>query len=121
MKARNFLASTLLLSHCFAVSAQSQIAGLSPSSRSTIDLFESSGDATPIKVLPAPSLQFPLTIKDKQQGYLKIVIDGSSYWVRSVMVKISRDSAAACDNTLITQRPGTSSAAMPGVMGNLCK
>lgn len=120
MKAHKLLMALVLSCCCLGAFAQSKITGPSPSSRASIDLFDNAGDATPAKSMPASALQFPLAVKETQQGFLKVDVEGKAYWVRSVAVKVARESAAACDMT-IAMKPGTNTASMPGVTGNSCK
>lgn len=98
--------------------AAEQIAGLSPSSRSEIEVYDSPSASQATRKAAASDMTFPIDIQGSQTGFLKILIDGKPGWVKSTQVRVKRDVTASCGGSVDrVERVGST----PGAGGNACK
>lgn len=95
-----------------------QITALTPSSRSDIELFDSPTALQSVKKVEVGDLNFPINIQGNQNGFMKISVEGKSFWVKSTQVRIKRDVVASCGGaTDRAERVGST----PGAGSNACK
>ena len=98
--------------------AAEQITALTPSSRSDIELYDSSTAVQSTKKVEVGDLSFPINIQASQNGFMKILVDGKSYWVKSTQVRVKRDVVASCGGAADrAERVGST----PGAGSNACK
>ncbi len=90
-----FLAASLALAAC-TVQAQDKIEGLSPNSRTAVDLFDTPGAAQPLRKATLAELGLPLPIQESKASYHRVAIGDQTYWIKGVNVRILRDSTGNC-------------------------
>ena len=111
------IASGLALLAASAIGAE-QITSLSPSSRTEIELFNKAGAAQSVRTIPATEISFPVNVQASESGFLKVNVEGKSYWLKSTQVRIQRDVVASCAAAAErAERVGST----PGLAGNSCK
>lgn len=111
------LAACLVLLSANAISAE-QITALSPSSRVEIELFSKPGAAQSAKTVAVSDLSFPVGVMAQENGFLKVNVEGKTYWLKSTQVRIQRDVVASCAAAAErAERVGST----PGLAGNSCK
>ena len=95
-----------------------QITSLSPSSRTEIELFNKAGAAQSVKTIPVSEISFPVNVQANESGFLKVNVEGKTYWLKSTQVRIQRDVVASCAAAAErAERVGST----PGLAGNSCK
>ncbi|MDW5441171.1 hypothetical protein [Polaromonas sp. SM01] len=105
MNPKQVFLTALLALPVQAVMAQDKIVAPSPSSRTSLDLYEQPGAAQAVRQITMGEAGLPLIIQATKTGYHQVLIAGQAYWLRGLQVRISRGSTAGC---------GTASRAMPG-------
>lgn len=93
--------------------AADMVLGPSPSSRTSIDVFDEAGAATPSRQVPVAEMVMPLPILASQSGFHKVGIGSKEMWIRGAQVRIARDSGASCA-TKVSQFNPTGSTAGAG-------
>lgn len=83
----------LLLAGMHGVYADT-IVEVSPRSRETLDLYTQPSGAEAIQV-SATEVPMPLTILATQTGFYKVSLSGKEVWLRSMQVRVKRDTAGA--------------------------
>ena len=107
-----------LFTLAFNAFAAEQITALSPSSRTEIELFTKAGAPQSVKTLSASDMPFPVSVQTQEAGFLKVAVEGKTYWLKSTQVRIQRDVVASCAASAErAERVG----ATPGLAGNSCK
>lgn len=107
----------LILVSCSCFSAE-QITALSPSSRAEIELFAKPSSAQSVKAISASDIDFPVNVQAHENGFIKVNVEGKSYWLKGSQVRLQRDVVASCAAaTERTERVGST----PGLAGNSCK
>ncbi len=114
---KSLIAISLVTLAINAVAAE-QITALSPSTRTEIELFNKAGGAQSVKTLSASDMPFPVSVQAQEAGFLKVAVEGKTYWIKSTQVRIQRDVVASCAASAErAERVG----ATPGLAGNSCK
>ena len=119
MKLKSPLLFTLVTLIIPSAMAQEMIIGPSPASRGTLDLYEQPNAAQAARQIGISEAGLPLPIHSKQAGYLKVLIDGKEYWLRSTKVRVSRDTTANCG--AVARASSEQTAATPGAGKDVCK
>lgn len=95
-----------------------QITSLSPSSRTEIELFSKAGAGQSVKTMAANEITFPVNVQAQESGFLKVNVEGKTYWLKSTQVRIKRDVVASCAAAAEkAERVGST----PGLAGNSCQ
>lgn len=111
------IASGLMLLAASAIGAE-QITSLSPSSRTEIELFNKAGAAQSVKTVAVSDMSFPVNVQAHESGFLKVTVEGKTYWLKSTQVRIQRDVVASCAAAAEkAERVGST----PGLAGNSCQ
>lgn len=113
-----FLIACLVLP-ASGVMAQDKVVATSPSSRTSLDLYEQPGAAQPVRQVSVGDAGLPLNIQATQTGYHKVSIGGHDYWLRGLQVRISRDNTAGCGTSAHSAVGAT--IATPGAGKDACK
>ena len=100
-------------------SAQGMVVGPAVAEASTINLYDAPNAAATVRQVALREAELPLTVEDKQTGFLQVSLGGRPYWVRSVEVRTVRGVTAKCG--AIVQSSSTQSAATPGAGNRACK
>lgn len=116
---RSLIAIAILVLFSLSAAAEDRIVGLSPSSKSSLDLYEAVGGPSASK-LEGASLKFPISILEKLESgrFLKIKADGKEYLVKARDVKVELTSTVECVTG--NDKPGLVGAT-PGIGGTACK
>lgn len=114
----SLLMACLALTASIAV-AQDQVVASSPSTRTSLDLYEQPGAAQPVRQVSVGDAGLPLNIQATQTGYHKVSIGGHDYWLRGLQVRISRDNTAGCGTSAHAAVGAT--IATPGAGKDACK
>ena len=117
MKLSFFLAASLAAA-AFTAQAQDRIVASSPSSRATVDLFDSPGATAPVRQAPVAELGLPLAIQESKASYHRVAIGGQDYWIKGVNVRILRGAEGGCATKNVDTQP---TIATPGAGQNVCK
>ena len=102
-----------------AVLAQGKVVAPSPSTLTSLDLYDQPGAAVAVRQVSVAEAGLPLIIQSTKTGYHQVAIGGQNYWLRSLQVRISRDSTASCGTDLHAPKNGT--IATPGAGKDACK
>ena len=119
MKPLPLLLFALLALPLTSAMAQDRITALNPSGSTTVDLYSQAGDAQAVRQITVGEAGLPLTIQDTQSGFHKVLIAGKEYWIRSVRVRVSRESTASCGPAFASSNGPI--AATPGAGKDACK
>ena len=117
MKLSFFLAASLAAA-AFTAQAQDRIVAPSPSSRATVDLFDSPSATAPVRQAPVAELGLPLAIQESKASYHRVAIGGQDYWIKGVNVRILRGAEGGCATKNVDTPP---TIATPGAGQNVCK
>ena len=101
-----------------AAEAQDKVIAPSPSTATSLDLYDQPGATQPVRRVGIGEAGLPLPIQSSKIGYHQVLIDGQAYWLRGLQVRISRDSAAGCGTAAHTSSGLT--IATPGAGKNAC-
>lgn len=115
VQSRMWAASLAVL--CLSANAQDRIAGPSPSSRTTWDLFAEPGAASAARQVTVGELPLPLVIRESKASHHRIDVQGQSFWIKGAHVRLLKDSTAKCVPAV---RAPVITAATPGVGKNGC-
>lgn len=102
-----------------AVMAQDKVIAPSPSSRTSLDLYDQPGAAQAVRQVSVSEAGLPLRIQSTRTGYHQVAIGGQDYWLRGLQVRISRDSTASCGTAAHAALGAT--IATPGAGKDACK
>lgn len=102
---------------CLSANAQDLIAGPSPSSRTSWDLFAEPGAATVARQVAVGELTLPVVIRESKASHHRIDLQGQSFWIKGAHVRLIRGSTANCVPSV--KDPGIT-IATPGVGKNGC-
>ena len=119
MKFRVPLLMALLALPVCAALAQGKVIAPSPSTLSTLDLYDQPGAAVAVRQVSVSEAGLPLAIQSTKTGYHQVAIGGQNYWLRGMQVRISRESTASCGADLHAPKNGT--IATPGAGKDACK
>lgn len=108
----------LLLLVSATASAQGLVVGPAVAEAGTIKLYEAPNAAAPVHQVALREAELPLTVEDRQTGFLRVSLGGRQYWVRSVEVRTVRSVTAKCG--AIVQASSIQSAATPGAGNRAC-
>lgn len=98
--------------------ASEQITALTPSSRVEIELFSKPGAAQSVKIIAVSDIAFPVNVQAHENGFIKVNVEGKSYWLKSSQVRLQRDVVASCAAAAErAERVGST----PGLAGNSCQ
>jgi len=76
--------------------AQTEITGVSPSSRKALDLYADPHDLQPVRQAPVAEIAFPLQSPKRDNGFYAITLAGQPFWVRSMHVVTKKGNSAGC-------------------------
>ena len=63
-------------------------------------------------------MSFPLHVQANENGFLKVNVEGKTYWLKNTQVRIKRDVVASCAAAAEkAERVGST----PGLAGNSCQ
>ena len=102
-----------------AVLAQGKVIAPSPSTLTSLDLYDQPGAAVAVRQVSVAEAGLPLVIQSTKTSYHQVAIGGQNYWLRGAQVRISRDSTAGCATSL--QAPVNGTIATPGAGKDACK
>ena len=102
-----------------AVLAQGKVIAPSPSTLTSLDLYDQPGAAVAVRQVSVAEAGLPLGIQATRTGYHQVAIGGQNYWLRGLQVRISRESTASCGADLHAPKNGT--IATPGAGKDACK
>lgn len=119
MKLTTGVLATCLALSTSMVAAQDTVVASSPSSRTSLDLYEQPGATQPVRQIAVSEVGLPLNIQATQTGYHKVAIGGRDYWLRALQVRIKRDSTAGC--VTAANAPLVATIATPGAGKDACK
>lgn len=98
--------------------AQNQIEGVSPSSRTRLELYAEPG-GTPGGDRDVAQIRWPLAILDTQGGFHKVEIDPQQpRWIKGVHVRVGRSNTGGC--TTAKNSPSGPTLSTPGAGKNAC-
>ena len=100
------------------VMAQDKVIAPSPSTSTSLDLYDQPGATQPVRRIAIGEAGLPLAIQASKTGYHQVLIGGQAYWLRGLQVRISRDSAAGCGTAAHSSSSLT--IATPGAGKNAC-
>ena len=119
MKFRVPLLMALLALPVSAVLAQGKVVAPSPSTLTSLDLYDQPGAAVAVRQVSVAEAGLPLAIQSTKTGYHQVAIGGQNYWLRGLQVRISRESTASCGISL--QSALNATIATPGAGKDACK
>ncbi|QOY93916.1 hypothetical protein IM543_20705 [Massilia sp. UMI-21] len=107
---------TLSASHALA---QQAVVAPSPESSTTLDLYPAPDASQQPRQIKVAEAGLPLSVQERQAGFLKVDIGGQPYWVRSAKVRVRRTSTANCGALAALAARGQT-ASTPGASDNAC-
>lgn len=118
--ARIFVSSVIGLAGLMATvaMAQDRVIAPSPSTSTSLDLYDQPGATQPVRRIAVGEAGLPLVIQASKTGYHQVLVGGQAYWLRGLQVRISRDSAAGCGTAAHSSSSLT--IATPGAGKNAC-
>lgn len=78
-----------------------QIIGVSPSTKTQLDVFSEPKTNAPTHQISVDKLSFPLDVQKSTAGFYEVTIEGQPVWVRTMHVRVSKTNAAACSEKTI--------------------
>lgn len=97
--------------------AQSQIEGVSPSSRARLELYADSA-GTRSGERDATQVPWPLAILETQSGFHRVEIDKQPHWIKGVHVRVGRSNTGGCATA--KSNPSGPTLSTPGAGKNVC-
>jgi len=118
MKIKMPLLFTMLAVPFSVAMAQDKVVAPSPSSRTSLDLYEQPGATQSARQISVSEAGLPLAIQATQTGYYKVAIAGRDYWLRGMQVRVHRATNAGCTTSVVAATGVT--IATPGAGKDAC-
>lgn len=100
-----------------AVHAQNQIEGVSPSSRTRLELYADPA-GPPSGEKEAAQIRWPLAILETKAGFHRVEIDQQPRWIKGVHVRVGRSNTGGCATA--KNSPSGPTLSTPGAGKNAC-
>lgn len=100
------------------------IVDVSPASRATVTVYESSSRSSPSHEISKDQLLANPKVRAREKGFLKVDIGGRDMWVPSLQVRIQKNSMGSCGAHVAAARhlqPLGATIATPGIGSQACK
>ena len=102
-----------------AVLAQGKVIEPSPSTLTSLDLYDQPGAAVAVRQVSVAEAGLPLAIQSTKTSYHQVAIGGQNYWLRGAQVRISRSNTGGCGTS--SQAEVKATIATPGAGKDACK